>query len=158
MLKDISWMDYIKVVSAITILYYLTVAVILYRKKMLSLFKTRYELEGGDDAFTETAKESFDTISSDLQADQGFEDSNLQEDPIEQFAKDLRVLLESRSAGDYQQEDLFEEIRSILSRFPSLYDEGLRASLNEFILSECERCQIIIPDVDEFGAIWKGAV
>ena len=158
MLKDMSWMDYIKVVSAITILYYLTVAVILYRKKMLSLFKTRYELEGGDDAFTETAKESFDTISSDLQADQGFEDSNLQEDPIEQFAKDLRVLLESRSAGDYQQEDLFEEIRSILSRFPSLYDEGLRASLNEFILSECERCQIIIPHVDDLRVIWKGKV
>jgi len=158
MLKDMSWLNYIKVVLAMTILYYLTVVVILYRKKLLSLFKTRYELEAGDEVFTETEKESPDTISSDLQADQGFEDSNPQEDPIEKFAKDLRVLLESRSAEDYQQEELFEEIRSILSRFPSLYDEGLRASLNEFIFSECERCQIIIPHMDDLGVIWKGVV
>ena len=156
MFKDISWTDYIKVVSAMTILYYLTVTVIIYRKKILSLFKTRYELEGRDNALAQ--KEHSGTISSDLQADREFEDSNPQEDSIEQFAKDLRVLLESKSAGDYGSEDLFEGIRTILSRFPSLYDEGLRASINEFILSECERCQIIIPDVDEFGAIWKGAV
>lgn len=158
MLKDISWMDYIKVVSAMIILYYLTVVVILYRTKMLSLFKTRYELEGGDEAFTETQKESSDTVPSDLRAEREFEDSIPLGEPIERFAKDLRGLLGSKTSAEHGSKQLFEEIRSVLSRFPSLHDQGLRDTLNEFILSECERCQVIIPNVDELDAMWKGAV
>ncbi|GGE18378.1 hypothetical protein GCM10011516_15040 [Sphingobacterium cellulitidis] len=158
MLKDISWMEYIKVVSAMIILYYLTVVVILYRTRMLSLFKTRYELEGGDEALTETQKESPDTKPSDLRAEREFEDSIPQGEPIERFAKDLRVLLESKTSAEHGSKQLVEEIRSVLSRFPSLHDLGLRDTLNEFILSECERCQVIIPNVDELDALWKGAV
>jgi len=66
--------------------------------------------------------------------------------------------LESKTSGVHGSKQLVEEIRSVLSRFPSLHDLGLRDTLNEFILSECERFQVIIPDGDELGAIWKGAV
>ncbi|MBV2227590.1 Uncharacterised protein [Sphingobacterium mizutaii] len=156
MLKDISWMEYIKLVSAMTLLYYLTVTVIIYRKKILSLFKTRFEFEGNDDAGAVT--ESSGTIPSGLPAEREFEDSIPQGEPIERFVKDLRVLLESKTSGVHGSKQLVEEIRSVLSRFPSLHDLGLRDTLNEFILSECERFQVIIPDGDELGAIWKGAV
>ena len=156
MFKDISWTDYIKVVSAMTILYYLTVTVIIYRKKILSLFKTRYELEGNDAARAD--KESTATIPSGLRAEREFEDSIPLGEPIERFAKDLRVLLGSKTSAEHGSKQLVEEIRSVLSRFPSLHDLGLRDTLNEFILSECERCQVIIPNVDELDAMWKGAV
>lgn len=156
MLKDISWMDYIKLVSTMTLLYYLTVMVILYRTKMLSLFKTRYELEGNDAARAD--KESTATIPSGLRAERELEDSIPQGEPIERFAKDLRVLLESKTSAGHGSKQLVEEIRSVLSRFPSLHDLGLRDTLNEFILSECGRYQVILPKVDELDAMWKGAV
>ena len=89
---------------------------------------------------------------------QGIEDSQLKiEDDfqdVENLITRVKEVFELAGKEGLNKSEVEDFLALVFSDFPSIKDEGLRASINEFVVSEARKMEKIELDFDEVGQLW----
>lgn len=158
MLQNISWADYIMVVTGALIIYYLFVGVkyfsseireLLAGKRMMKFRMSHADAGASYDESEETYQ----------QADNSFEnttDSAFAE--VEHIIERLKSVISDASHRKLVLEEFKQYIRMVLKEYPSIKQSPLRLSVNELIISECQKYGVVTLKEEDVELLWKEAV
>lgn len=145
MLNNISWQDYLSVMGAATILYYIIIGITYFRGDL----KKALNRKRGTSREMFIYEDTGDTgpVAMAMGTHQPIETGN-EIDLIEDLAERLGNSLSGKTKPNKQ--ELQAYIGQLLKDYPTLKTSGLRESISELVVSECEKNGI--------GSISKGEV
>lgn len=156
MLNSISWTEYITAVAVAATVYYLYVAAryfsadikdILAGKRKLQ-FRTAINVQGSaGDVFTGPGNDAGD--GADMQ------DSDY--DAVEALIGRLKTVIADASGRKLIPQEFKQYLSLVLKEYPSLQYSSLRPSVNELIISECQKYGVVTLSEEEAELLWKEA-
>lgn len=155
MLKNISWTNYITTIVIGLAIYYLFIGVRYYSDEIKDLLSGRKKLKikpilpqdkrqanveaqqmyGGTADFENTTDEEFDAT--------------------EHLIEQLKTAIANGCRKKLIPEEFKLSISSVLKEYPAIKYSPLRPSINELILSECDKFQITALDEREVDLLWR---
>jgi len=158
MLQNISWADYIMVIAAALVIYYLFVGVKYFSIEIRELLAGKRKLKfkmsqaHAGSSYNETDEEY-------PQADNGFENTSDDEfTEVEHLIERLKSVIGDASGRKLIPEEFKQYISLVLKEYPSVKYSPLRSSVNELIVSECQKYKVVTLTEDEVELLWKEAV
>jgi hypothetical protein len=137
MFTSISWQSYLVGVGSFLVVYYAVIGVKFYKKELKGFFKPK---------------------STGGLMPQGIEDSQLKiEDDfqdVENLITRVKEVFELAGKEGLNKSEVEDFLALVFSDFPTIKDEGLRASVNEFVASEARKIEQIELNFDEVGQLW----
>lgn len=158
MLKHISWSDYLLAVIVLLILYYFFIGVKYFSGEIKALLSGTGRLAFKAALPADSGRYDPDN-DSDQSAEKGFEetaDDTFAE--VEHLIGRLKTVIADASQRKLIREELKQYLRLLLKEYPAIKYSPLRSSINELILSECEKYRAVTLDEDEVELLWKEAV
>ncbi|MFT4152248.1 hypothetical protein [Parafilimonas sp.] len=160
MLKNISWSDYFITVAIILVIYYFFVGVryfsgdlkdLLSGKRKLQ-FKTARSYAGKEDEAAVEEENNEETDGFEQTTDDEFEE-------VEHLIERLKTVIADDSGKRLIKKDEFKQyISAILKEYPSIKYSPLRSSINEWIISECEKNNAVTLREEEMDDLWQDTV
>ena len=159
---SLTWANYALLVSVCLIAYYLIVALLFYRKDFLSLLAKRennvpfesYDSSLSNDDYIkntnltlfgeEIKEEDFQSLN---------EEKNLSPD-TQDFADEIMAYTSSCGAG-IKKEQLIQNLRKIILKYPSLADSESKYGLSQLITMLTENDCSIHLSAEEVSELWK---
>lgn len=156
MLKGISWNNYIVVVVLLSIAWYLFVGLRYYVDDLKDLVSGKRKLQ-----FRSLLGKSKTNYDFNSQKENEILNTPVQYetvDPVFNDVEDLTVSLKEAIADAIQKKlskkHFKAHLQSILQTSPLLADSSFRPSLNELIISECEKQESFLLTLQEVDALW----
>lgn len=158
MLKNISWNDYLLTVGISLIVYYFYVCARYYSKEIKDLLLGKKKLKFKT-VFYKNKKREYPGASNDQKGIAGIENTTDGEfDETERLIEQLKTAIADGSCRKLIPEEFKLSLIMILKQYPALKYSPLRPSINELILSECEKFQITAIDEREIELLWREGV
>ncbi len=159
MLTGISWNNYIDVVVLLSIVWYLFVGLRYYFEDIKDLVTGKRKLQFRSIVGKPIPKlgYDFDYQKSDeiLNAPVEFETVNPVFNEVEDLTARLKNAITDATQKKLVKNEFEDRLRFILKEYSSLRDSPFRPSLNELIVSECERQESVLLTLEEVEALWN---
>lgn len=157
MFTNISWSNYLVVVSITIVIYYVFVVTLYYRTNLKDL------LSGRRRKFFEPAALKRPVIENNLstgniqqhQTTASGETTDGDFAEAEQLAERLKTVIADASSRAIIPQEFRQYLHMILKEYPSIQTSALRPAINEMIVSECKRYGTVTLREEEVDALWK---
>lgn len=151
MFSSISWIDYITVVTILLIVYYLFVGARYYSVELKELISGKRKLNFKRAPINELSTEEGVLAEKDA-SDQPKNDDELN---AERLAVHLNQVISYASKRKLAPEELKQHLQLILREFPEFKDTALQSSINNLIISECEKHGAATLREEELKMLWN---
>tara|TARA_B100000378_G_scaffold179972_1_gene145515 strand:- start:195 stop:674 length:480 start_codon:yes stop_codon:yes gene_type:complete len=156
MFTQISWTDYLLAVSILLVIYYLFVGVRFFSGNLKDLLsgKRKHSLKTSLSHSFPQHQSLQNEISEGIPA-------NTDEKPDDEFAEvehlieKVKAMIADALGKQLVKEEFRQYLRLVLKEFPSIKTSALRPSINELIVSECEKQGIAAFNEEEVDALWS---
>jgi hypothetical protein len=159
MLTGISWNNYIIVVVLLSIVWYLFVGLRYYFEDIKEFVTGKRKLQFRGVAGKSISKSdyNFDYQKSDeiLNTPVEFETVDTVFNEVEDLTARLKNAITDATQKKLSKQEFEDYLRFILKEYPSLRDSPFRPSLNELIVSECEKQESVLLTLQEVEALWN---
>ncbi len=158
MLKNISWSDYIIAVAILLAIYYLFVGVKYFSAEIKDLLSGK-------------RKPKLRTVSSDNNGMSDLDDEPGQQEmvgfekttddeftEVEHLIERLKAVVADASRRKLIPQEFKQYLSMVLKEYPSVRYSPIRSSVNELIVSECQKYGAVTLKEDEVELLWKEAV
>ncbi|KGO80802.1 hypothetical protein Q763_09710 [Flavobacterium beibuense F44-8] len=153
MFTQISWTDYLLAVSILLAIYYLFVGVRYFSGDLKALLAGKRKLTLKTSGFPQS--EPLQTeVSEDISVTTD-EDSDDEFAEVEHLIEKVKAMIADALGKQLVKEEFRQYLRLVLKEFPSVKTSVLRPSVNELIVSECEKQGIGAFNEDEVDALWS---
>lgn len=152
MLKNISWSDYIIAVAILLAIYYLFVGMKYFSGEIRDLLSGKRKQKFRAAAPNNHAAYDPDTEES-LQKTTDTEFSE-----VEHFIERLKAVIVEASRRKLIRQEFKQYLSMVLKEYSSVRYSPLRSSINELIVSECQKNGAVTLYEDEVELLWKEAV
>lgn len=149
MLNNISWQDYLSIMGAATILYYIIIGITYFRGDLKKALKRKRGTSREMFIYEDTGDTG--PVSMAMDNHQPIETGN-EIDLIEDLAERLGNTLSGKAKPNRL--ELQEYIGQLLKDYPTLKASGLRESISELVVSECEKNGIGSLSKSEVDQLW----
>lgn len=159
MLKNISWTDYITVVAILLTVYYFFIGVRYFSGDFKDILSGKRKLKFKPALSNNNTEYSTDDEESHQEEVSGFEkttDDDFTE--VEHLIERLKAVVADASRRKLIPQEFKQYLRMVLKEYPTVRYSPLRSSINELIISECEKYGAVILNDDEAELLWKEAV
>ncbi|MCH5684012.1 hypothetical protein LWM68_06870 [Niabella sp. W65] len=158
MLKNISWSDYIIAVAILLAIYYLFVGMKYFSGEIKDLLSRKRKLKFRAAVPNDHAAYNPDNEES-LQETSGFEKTTDDEfSEVEHLIERLKAVIADASRRKLIPQEFKQYLSMVLKEYPSVRYSPLRSSINELIVSECQKYGAVTLNEDEVELLWKEAV
>lgn len=158
MLKNISWSDYFIAVAIALILYYLFIGMRYFSGEIKDLLSGKRKLKL-QTALPDPNGEYNTTVEEGDQEPSGFEKTTDNEfNEVEHLIERLRTVITDASRRKLIRQEFKQYLSMVLKEYPSVKYSPLRSSINELIVSECQKYGAVTLNEDEVELLWKEAV
>lgn len=163
MLSHISWTEYLLIILLLLVIWYVFIGLRFYSvelkdlltgKRKIELLTSKKTKEINSDNHSKSPKEEQD--DKQLQ-----EEAYLTENPdnpfkeIEELVEKLKEAIADASHKKYIRQELFHYLQLIIKEYPGLKNSSYRPTINEFIVSECEKQGSIAMNEEEAEMLWR---
>lgn len=157
MFTNISWTDYFMAVAILLAIYYLVVGMLYFSTELKDLFSGKRKLSfraalsnvPRGNATLSAEKNHYRDISV-------FEETIDDEfDQVEQLIKRLKEVIKDASTRKLIPEEFKQYVQLIFKEYPSLKSSSLRTSINELVVSECQKYGTVTLTEEEVDLLWK---
>ncbi|MGV8094852.1 MAG: hypothetical protein AB2L24_23620 [Mangrovibacterium sp.] len=157
MFTGISWTDYLVVVVIALFIYYLFVGVRYFSADLQDLFSGKRKL-----SFKATLP-NHNTGENILPAGENRQDENaaFEETTDDEFAQmehlieRLRSVIRDASERKLVREEFKQYLHLVLNEYPAIKNSPLRSSINELVVTECEKYGAVTLGEDEMDVLWN---
>lgn len=158
MLTNISWTDYLIAVAILLAIYYLFVGVRYFSSDFKDLFSGKRKLKAAlsNDTDGETILSTGEIATTDINAFEEVSDDEFAE--VEHLIERLKVVIADASHKKLVPQEFKHYLHLILKEYPSAQNSPLLSSVNELIISECEKYSAVTLSEDEVDLLWKDDV
>ena len=153
MFSQISWTDYLLAVAILLGIYYLFVGVRYFSSDLKALLAGKRKLTLKPSGFpqneplqNEVSKDT--SVTTDEETDDEFAE-------VEHLIEKIQTVITDALGKQLVKEEFRQYLRLVLKEFPSVKTSGLRPSVNELIVSECEKQGIVAFNEEEVDALWS---
>lgn len=158
MLTGISWNNYIVVVVLLSIVWYLFVGLRYYFDDIKDLVSGKRKLQFRGLARKSIPKSDYDfdyqKSNEILNAPVEFETVDPVFKEVEELTASLKKAITDATQKKLVKRDFEDHLRFILKEHPLLGNSPLRPSINELIVSECEKQESVLLTHQEVDALW----
>jgi hypothetical protein len=159
MLTTISWTDYLITVAIVLVIYYLFVGARYYSDDLKDLFAGKRKLKFKAAIPKERREEVFSISETSPIKSSSFEETMGDElAEVEHLIERLKAVIEDASGMKLIQQEFKQYLGMVLKEYPSVRYSPLRSSVNELIISECEKYGTITLSESEVDVLWKETV
>ena len=159
MLSGISWNNYIVVVVLLSMVWYLFVGFRYYFEEIKDLIsgKRKFQFRGLIGSSIPKKDYDFDYQKSDeiLNTQVEFEIVDTDFNEVEDLVTKLKNAIIDATQKKLVKKEFEDHIRLILKECPALGNSPFRFSLNELIISECEKQESVLLTPQEVDALWE---
>jgi hypothetical protein len=160
MLTNISWTDYLIAVAILLTIYYLYVGLRYFSADFKDLFSGKRKQNSktalSNDADDESTLSTGESTPAEINAFDETSDDEFAE--VEHLIERLKVVIADASPKKLVPQEFKHYLHLVLKEYPSVQNSPLRSSVNELIVSECEKYSAVTLSEDEVDLLWKGAV
>ena len=160
MFTGISWTDYIVVVTIGLSTYYLIIGLRYYSAELKELISGKIKLgfskQIANYSFKENDQPFFAPFETDLQTVDSMHDDDFSE--VEELIGQLKEAIETASIKKYIIQEYRQNLRMILKKYPNIKNSSIRSSINEFLISECEKFGTVTFSEEEADKLWLDTV
>lgn len=155
MLRNISWSDYIIAVAILLVIYYLFTGVRYFPDEIRDLLSGRRKPK------LRTVSPAANGIAGPgdapgLQEAGGFEKTGDDEfTEVENLIERLKAVVADASRRKLVPQEFKQYLGMVLKEYPSVRYSPLRSSVNELIISECQKFGTVTLNEDEVEMLWK---
>ncbi len=158
MLKNISWSDYIIAVAILLAIYYLFVGMRYFSGEIKDILsgkrklKFRAALPDNNGAYDPDAEQrQQETGSFEKTTDDEFTE-------VEHLIERLKTVIADASRRKLIPQEFKQYLSMVIKEYPTVRYSPLRSSINELIISECEKHGAVTLKEEEVELLWKEAV
>ena len=160
MFTNISWQDYIIAVAITLTVYYVIIGTRYYLPELKDLFSGKWKLKFG----IQVARPEFDEDDLSMipslrdNEDYLFEpkgDDEFRE--VEELITRLKETIQNASKEDSILGDFKQSLLLLLIEYPTVKSSPFRSSVNEFIVSECEKYDYVTIAEADVDQLWNQA-
>jgi len=160
MLTNISWTDYLIAVAIFLTIYYLYVGLRYFSADFKDLFsgkrKQNFKAALSNDAKEESIQSAGESATIEINAFEETSDDEFAE--VEHLIGRLKIVIADASPKKLVPQEFKHYLHLVLQEYPSVQNSPLRSSVNELIVSECEKYSAVTLSEDEVDLLWKGVV
>ena len=157
MFTQISWTDYLLAVSILLTIYYLFIGVRYFSGDLKALLTGKQKLTlktSPSPGFPEHHPTLQNTTSENHPATSN-EETDDEFAEVEHLIEKIQTVITDALGKQLVKEEFRQYLRLVLKEFPSVKTSGLRPSVNELIVSECEKQGIVAFNEEEVDALWS---
>ncbi len=159
MLKNISWTDYIIAVAIALIIYYIFVAARYFADELKELFSGKRKLTVLP--YGVPGKNNNEVVSEPGHQVEASDFANTTDDEfteIEHLIERLKSVIGDASRRKLIPQEFKQYLGMVLKEYPSVRYSPLRSSVNELVISECEKYGAITLSESDVDLLWKDVV
>lgn len=154
MFSTISWTDYLIVVTILLVVYYLFIGVRYYSAELKELISGKRKLNFRHAPVNELSTEERVLTEKDAPDQPGNDDQV----NAERLALHLNQVISYASKRKLGPAELKQHLQLILREFPEFKDTALQLSINNLIISECEKHGAVTLSEDEVELLWDDSM
>jgi len=157
MLKNISWTDYIIAVAILLAIYYFFIGVRYFSSDLKDIMSGKRKLKFNPTLSND--KTEYSTDEEESQEVSGFEkttDDDFTE--VEHLIERLKAVIADASRRKLIPQEFKQYIRMVVKEYPTVRYSPLRSSINELIISECQKYGVVVLNDEEAELLWKDVV
>lgn len=160
MFTNISWTDYLMAVVLLLAIYYLFVGIRYYSGELKDLLSGKRKLNLKTVIPKNLNDENLRYDEEDSHpADASFEETMDEEfNEVEHLIERLKSVIADASQRKLIPQEFKQYLGMVLKEYPSVKYSPLRLSINELIISECQKYETVTLTEDEVDLLWKDAV
>lgn len=158
MLKNISWTDYIISVAILLAIYYFFIGVRYFSGDLKDILSGKRKLKFKPALSNDKAEYNTDDDESHQEVN-GFEkttDDDFTE--VEHLIERLKAVIADASRRKLIPQEFKQYIRMVVKEYPTVRYSPLRSSINELIISECQKYGVVALNDEEAELLWKDVV
>ncbi len=159
MLQKISWTDYIMAVAVALVIYYLLVGVRYFSADIKELLSGKRKLKFRTSTADVADTYNMANVNRQEAGGEGFEntsDNDFAE--VEHLIERLKSVIADASRRKLISDEFKQYIAMVFKEYPSVKYSPLRSSVNELIVSECQKYGAVTLRDEEVELLWKEAV
>lgn len=154
MLKNISWTNYITTIVIGLAIYYLFIGIRYYADEIKDIFSGRKKIRLKPALHQDKSRASIDETPIERGSPDFEKTSDEEFDETERLIEQLKAAIEYGGGGKLPPEEFKMSLVMVLKQYPSIKYSPLRPSINELILSECDKFQITALNEREVDLLW----
>ena len=155
MFTNISWTDYFIAVTILLAIYYLFVGIRYYSRDIKDLLSGNRKLNLKT-ALANNSKGEYLTREENFRPSETFEETTDKEfTQVEHLIERLKTLIADASRRKMISQEFKQYLSLVLKEYSTVKNSSLRASVNELIVSECEKYGTVTLKEDEVDLLWK---
>ncbi|UCS95214.1 hypothetical protein KZP23_09490 [Echinicola marina] len=156
MFTQISWTDYLLAVSILLVVYYLFVGVRYFSGDLKDLFagNRKFSIRSSPSGSFPQEQLLQNEISEDLTVTTD-EEQDAEFAEVEHLIEKVKVAINDALGKQLVKQEFKQYLRLLLQEFPSVKTSMLRSSVNELIVSECEKQGIVAFNEEEVDELWS---
>ncbi|MDX2001784.1 MAG: hypothetical protein SFW35_05105 [Chitinophagales bacterium] len=157
MFTNISWTEYLFAIAVALVIYYSFVGVRYFPKELKELvtgkikFRFRPAVSGYDDDGNGMAVTSGPDAKTNSEEEDAFAE-------VEELIGRLKEAIANASRKKYVLQEFRHYLQLLLREYPNIKNSDLRSSINELIVSECERHGVVALSEEEADMLWNDTV
>lgn len=159
MFTNISWASYLTVVAILLVIYYLYVGVRYFSTDLKTLFAEKQKLKFKATLPSNSKANDFLVSGESRLRSSSFEETTDDEfSEVEHLIERLKTVVADASRRKLIPQEFKQYLSMVLKEYPTVRYSPLRLSINELIISECEKYGTVALKEEEVELLWKGAV
>ena len=160
MFTNILWTDYFIVVAISLTFYYLFVGLRYYSSDLKDLFsgKRKHDFRAAlpNDTSCESILTSEENYTGENTAIKEIMDDDFAE--VEHLIKRIKEVIADASGKKLIPQEFKQYLHLVLQEYPNIKNSPFRSSINELVVSECEKYGAVTLSEDEVEMLWKDAM
>lgn len=158
MFTNISWNDYLMGVSIIVVIYYFIIGFRYYSVELKELFSGRGNLRFNNQIADREEDNLMKLSSGQDNRDYPYEHTGDEEfAEVEGLIARLKETIQNIAAKKYDPQEFKHFLRLLLLEYPTVKTSLFRSSVNEFIVSECDKYGSLKLTEQEVELLWHEA-
>lgn len=159
MFTNISWTDYFITVTILLAIYYLFVGIRFYAGGIKDLLSGKRKLNLKTALYYNSKSEYPSDAEGNIHPEASFEETTDKEfTEVEHLIERLKELIADASRRKMIPQEFKQYLSLVLKEYPSVKNSSLRTSVNELIVSECEKYGTVTLTEDEVDLVWKDSM
>jgi hypothetical protein len=158
MLKNISWTDYIIAVAILLAIYYLFVGMRYFSGEIKDLLSGKRKLKFRTALPNNHSPYNPDEEQSEIETDSFEKTTDDDFTEVEHLIDRLKAVVADASRRKLIPQEFKQYLSMVLKEYPSVRYSPIRSSVNELIVTECQKYGAVTLKEDEVELLWKEAV
>ncbi|NEW84318.1 MAG: hypothetical protein GZ094_18395 [Mariniphaga sp.] len=157
MFTNILWTDYFVVVAISLTFYYLFLGVRYYSAELKDLFSGKRKLHSRAALPNDKGAESILTTEQNYTGKSTASKETKDEDfaEVEHLIERIKEIIADASGKKLIPLEFKQYLHLVLREYPNIKNSPFRSSINELVVSECEKYEAVTLSEDEVELLWK---